>query len=495
MTCARVLSVVLALSFISLSPSPAAAEPVKCRAAISAASAAFVQARTKILQKCREQVVQRKVSITGSQCAAEPKIAAKLGKAAAKLRTTIAKACGGKNKTCSAADAGVDADDAPGTVGFGASCPNFENGTCGDAIADCDDVASCVACVGSQAADQALGLSYDQLPPTDPKSKDGAERLRHKCQVAIGKHASKLAITKSKLLARCWKSVNKTGAGACPDTPTAAAIATARQKLSAALAKSCGGADGAIGGNDDVTPAAIGFPGSCLNAAVPACADTVTTLGDLAACVDCIAGFEVDCADAAAIPAFAAYPAKCNAGTKPPTLVTLNAVASGFYAGSGVHTAGNYAAGWFAGSSSVETRDYFVFDLTNVPGTIVAAYLRVSTAPEGSVRFGSEDPSETFTLFAVTTPIATLTGGSGGTAAFTDLGAGTTYGSVVATKALGATVDVAMNGSGIAFLQANRQPVAMGGAITTLAKGAASEFLFNATSAALTRQLVIATVE
>lgn len=495
MTIPRAFALLLALCFVSLSAVPAGAERVKCRAAISAASAAFAQARTKILQKCREQVVQRKVAITGSQCAAEPKIAAALAKAATKLRTTIAKACGGKNKTCNAGDAGVDVDDAPATVGFGGNCPNLENGLCGGPIADCDDVAACLGCIGRAAVDQALGLSYDQLLPTDPKSKDGAERLRHKCQVAIGKHASTFAIAKSKLLARCWKAVNKAGAGTCPDGPTGAALATARQKLAAAIAKSCGGADGTLGGGDDVTPAAIGFPGSCLDTAVPACADTVTTLGDLAACVDCIAGFGVDCADAAAIPAFAAYPAKCNAGTKPPTLVTLNAVASGFYNGTGTHTAGNYAVGWFATNPSGEIRDYFVFDLTNVSGTVIAAYLRLSTAPEGSVRYGSEDPSESFTLFAVTTPIATLTAGSGGTAAFTDLGAGTTYGSVVATKTLDATIDVSLNGSGVAFLQANRQPVAIGGAITTLAKGATSEFLFNATSAALTRQLVITTTE
>lgn len=495
MTRSRALSFVLTASLIALAPLPAAAEPGKCRAAISAASAAHLQARTKILQKCREQVVQRKVAITGSQCAADPKVAAKLAKATTKLRTTIAKACGGKNKTCNAADVDADADDTPTTVGFGASCPNLENGACDGAIADCDDVATCVACIGIQAAGQALSLSYDQLLPTDPKSKDGAERLRHKCQVAIGKHASTLAIGASKLLARCWKGVNKAGSGTCPDAPTGAALAAARQKLAAAIAKNCGGADGAIGGNDDVTPAAIGFPGACLNAAVPACADTVTTLAELAACVDCIADFKVDCADAAAVPAFVPYPSKCNAGTKPPTLVTLTAVASGFYGDAGTHTPGNYAAGWYATKDPTETRDYFVFDLTNVPGTIIAAYLRLSTAPQGSVRFGSDDPSETFTLFAVTTPLATLTAGSGGTAAFNDLGAGTTYGSAVATETLGTTIDVSLNGSGVGFLQANRQPVAIGGAVTTLAKGATSEFLFNSTSAALTRQLVLTTVE
>ena len=69
---------------------------------------------------------------------------------------------------------------------------------------------------------------------------------------------------------------------------------------------------------------------------------------------------------------------------------------------------------------------------------------------------------------------------------------GTTYGSSVATDELGETVDIELDAQGIAYLtSAAGGPVALGGAITTLAKGATNEFLFNSTSAALTRQLVV----
>jgi hypothetical protein len=57
----------------------------------------------------------------------------------------------------------------------------------------------------------------------------------------------------------------------------------------------------------------------------------------------------------------------------------------------------------------------------------------------------------------------------------------------------GLTVDVTLNAAGVAFLQGRTGRVAVGGAITTLAKGISSEFLFNGTNASLTRQLVITT--
>jgi hypothetical protein len=56
----------------------------------------------------------------------------------------------------------------------------------------------------------------------------------------------------------------------------------------------------------------IGFPPNCLDATVPTCAGVVDTLQKLVDCVDCVTEFNVDCADRAAVPAFAAYPAECN---------------------------------------------------------------------------------------------------------------------------------------------------------------------------------------
>ena len=498
------LRLLLSLALLVSLPSGAArAETVKCRGAISAASASYLQARAKVLQKCREAVTKGALVLGPSEtCPTLPKVAANLGKAAAKLQTTIAKACGGADKTCDASDTGPDADDSPGSVGFGGTCPNLEQGLCNNAIADCGDVGTCVRCVADAAVDQALGLSYDMLLPTSAKSKDKGEKLLNKCQVVIGKSSTKLLLARSKILAGCWKKANKAGSGDCPDATATAKIAAARATLSAALAKACGGGDKTIGTGDDFTPTQIGFAATCLNAAVPACAGGIASLSQLGGCVDCVAGFKADCADAAAIPAFASpYPAKCNAGMKPPTFFTLNAVATGAYNQQGAHFTDNYAVGWYATSNpgDLEGRDYFVFDLSSVTGTIIAGFLRVSTAPPGYLRYGSDDPSETFTLFDVAaTPITTLVNGSGnGVSAFNDLGAGTSYGSRVVTANPGATIDVNLNGSGVAYLQSNANGlVVMGGAITTLAKAVNDdEFLFNATTAAQTRQLVVATLE
>lgn len=179
-----------------------------------------------------------------------------------------------------------------------------------------------------------------------------------------------------------------------------------------------------------------------------------------------------------------------------PDHVVLTAVSSGFYSQSGAHTAGNYAVGWYATSvpPMVELRDYFVFDLSAVAKTITAARLHVTTAPTSSIIYGSQDPSETYAMFGVTTPVATLTSGSAGTAGFADLADGQNYGSFVATPALGAFADVPFSPAGITALNAASGQLAIGGAITTLAKAATNEFLFNATKASFTRQLVL-TVE
>jgi hypothetical protein len=185
-----------------------------------------------------------------------------------------------------------------------------------------------------------------------------------------------------------------------------------------------------------------------------------------------------------------------SASVCPAAQFTLNAVNSGFYRQDGSHQPDNYAAGWFGVGTSppnIELRDYFVFDLSPVSGTILSAHLHLSTMSPNTTGFSSPDPSETYTLLDVSTSLSTLTGGTGGVSAFTDLGTGTVLGAVTVDSSLGATVDVPLNSAGILTLQGQTGLVALGGAITTLAKGSPSEFLFNSTNATLTRQLVITT--
>src|SRR5262249_20740838 len=96
--------------------------------------------------------------------------------------------------------------------------------------------------------------------------------------------------------------------------------ARARPRRSAeavgAAAEAGAAADRACGGTDDVAPAALGFAASCPAVTVPggaACGGPVTTLGDLVACVTCVALHDAECADHAAAPAFLAYPPECAA--------------------------------------------------------------------------------------------------------------------------------------------------------------------------------------
>lgn len=184
------------------------------------------------------------------------------------------------------------------------------------------------------------------------------------------------------------------------------------------------------------------------------------------------------------------------AACAPAAIITLSALNSGSYADNGTLVfSNNYAAGWFGAATNppnIELRDYFVFDLASVNGTIASATLRLQI---GSPAFLSTDSSETFSLFDVSTAIATLTGNSGGLAAFNDLGTGISYGSVVVPSSISGFVEVSLNAAGISYLQSQSGQIALGGALTSLARGAGNEALFNATGVNSTRELVIRTSE
>ena len=109
----------------------------------------------------------------------------------------------------------------------------------------------------------------------------------------------------------------------CPDTDakTAAKIAQAERKRIAAICKACGaGGDEDANGLCDLpggafTPAAIGFEPDCPDMTVPdaatSCVATITDLGALIACVDCVTEFAVDCSTDLAVPSKLPYPAEC----------------------------------------------------------------------------------------------------------------------------------------------------------------------------------------
>jgi hypothetical protein len=91
----------------------------------------------------------------------------------------------------------------------------------------------------------------------------------------------------------------------------------------------------------------------------------------------------------------------------------------------------------------------------------------------------SSDASETYELYDVTTPLASLTDRTGGVAAYTDLGSGTSYGSRAFSAAdTGvAPVTITLNAAALANLQAAAGArIGLGGALTTIS-GIADQYL------------------
>jgi hypothetical protein len=164
----------------------------------------------------------------------------------------------------------------------------------------------------------------------------------------------------------------------------------------------------------------------------------------------------------------------------------LNATNSGWWNHSGFHSASNtnYLAGLEFG---VTYRDFFVFDLASVTLPIAAAEIRIYNPV-----FASPDPTETYALFDVSTPLSALQAtGSGQTGIFADLGTGVSFGTRAFSVAdNGQTVSIALNAAAVASLNAGiGGAIALGGAVTTLA-GSSTQYVF-AFSSSGTRQLVL----
>jgi hypothetical protein len=304
----RTSTLLLALAVLAAAVAAAdhaAAEPAACRARIARESARFVQTRMKAIAGCHEFVLKGQ---RDGPCP-DALAAATISKAETKLRTRIAKSCGGGNRTC-----GDDDDDALAALGWNVgTCPGLHGGGCTDAIADCDDVASCVLCVGGASVDEEVAVAYVPLAETAPQTPVNA------CQIRIVKEALRLVRSGSKALARCWDAVNDGKyPGPCPipgDNRAGPALATAHTRMTDRICTVCGGDDGACGGGDDIDVAEIGALASCPDVTPPggaSCAGSVTTLGELVACVDCVGASSMSCADAVAVPWGGSYPPECG---------------------------------------------------------------------------------------------------------------------------------------------------------------------------------------
>jgi hypothetical protein len=169
----------------------------------------------------------------------------------------------------------------------------------------------------------------------------------------------------------------------------------------------------------------------------------------------------------------------------------LNATTRNWYLPSGVSEAATPAGGgvnnnnYIAGRINYfddagtdlglqDFRNFFIFDLTSVTNPVTSAKLHlynngfVPSFP--GYGFESPNPFETYKIFDVNTPLASLVAGTGGTTAYADIGTGTSYGTYNISNAdRGQFVVINLNAAGLAAINANLGgKIAFGGAITTL---------------------------
>jgi hypothetical protein len=293
--------VLLLLGALALA-APAGADPVGCRGAIAKAAAKHAQKAAKALQRCRDRILTGGLPAS-FDCHLDAGVAA----ARAKLEAGVARACCGADGPCGAGD-----DEALAAIGW-TTCPDLESAGCAAPIVDLAGVTDCLACLGVAGADELVEVTYAAF---DPGARGSALQA---CQSALGRETVRFYAAATKALQRCWDARNRgQHANPCPDPGdgrAAAAITRAEATKVARLCAACGGGDGACGGGDDVLPATVGVLDACPAVTLPgggSCAAPIATLADLVACVDCLAAFATTCRDAAAVPAFTAYPGECD---------------------------------------------------------------------------------------------------------------------------------------------------------------------------------------
>jgi hypothetical protein len=160
------------------------------------------------------------------------------------------------------------------------------------------------------------------------------------------------------------------------------------------------------------------------------------------------------------------------------TTVVIDASNTGFYSSSGFHSAGNL--NFFVGQvNTTQYRNFFVFDLSGVSGRVKSASLSVLNPDFG---YNSTDPSETYTVYDVSTPVSTLNAdNSDAVGIFNDLGSGSVYGSTdVPDTANNTIITFDLNAAAIDAINNNRSQFAIGGALTTLAPSM-TQYIFGGT--------------
>lgn len=158
----------------------------------------------------------------------------------------------------------------------------------------------------------------------------------------------------------------------------------------------------------------------------------------------------------------------------------VSASDSGWYDQDGLHNTAN--SNYFTGVlGGVELRSFFVFNLTGFsPGSITGATLTLSNR-DSSVQNvalpGTVGAPLTINLWSITSLISDLTGGLNGLAVFADLGGGTLLGSLTVPNNNPGNVIIALNGAGLAALNAGAgSSIAIGLALDS--PGTADKYIF-----------------
>jgi hypothetical protein len=163
--------------------------------------------------------------------------------------------------------------------------------------------------------------------------------------------------------------------------------------------------------------------------------------------------------------------AACHSARAETIEITIDPLDRGNYGMNGGHVPSNnsYAVGVSAVSPS-EHRNFFVYDLSSITGTIVDAklgYLFTTVGPDTAVQ-GFED----YELYDVTTPFDILLNGDAEVAAFDDLGSGTLFGSTtIFVEQEEIPFEIQLNPAAIESLNQADGLWGIGGKLTTITPG------------------------
>ncbi len=167
---------------------------------------------------------------------------------------------------------------------------------------------------------------------------------------------------------------------------------------------------------------------------------------------------------------------------------TLNAGDRGWYDYTGIHFVNNqnYWVGW---DTQYAYRDWFLFDIPDIPGLYTTATLRlfnpgpISTG-QATAGYNSNDPTETFELRSFSGSIATLVNGTGGITAYNQLGSGTVFATRTVSNADDDSyLNITLNSSAMSAINAAQGgQFVIAGRLSTVAAGLTEEVMFSYSS-------------